>query len=231
MGESRNDGDTPATTATAATWGVPNWGSVEGYGKTEEWSTDRWRWEFVRRRDDVRKAFDETAVSTYRSQVTFFQDAPEMVRGKEPNKPDEPGFVARHPLAKTIGLTNLPNPRIGNQPFHAIAFNDWPDQVCQFHMEMPPEGFERVDFDLNKPLEPQLKFAKQFLRKAQIELHGKPLQSRRHSTKWLGYLRTLDAREAGASWSEIAKLHPHKAETEQAGRDACNAANALRFNF
>ncbi len=231
MGESRNDGDTPATTATSATWGVPNWRAVASYGTTQDWSVNRWRWEFVRRRDDVRKAFDETAVSTYRSQVTFFQDAPEMVRGKEPNKPDEPGFVARHPLAKTIGLTNLPNPRIGNQPLRAIAFNDWPEAVRQFFSEKPPVGFERVDFDLNKPLEPQLKFAKQFLQEAQTKIHGKTLQKRKHPVKWLGYLRTLDAKESGASWSEIAQLHRHKEQTEQAGRDAWNAADALRFNF
>ena len=231
MAKGRNDGGTPATTATSATWGVPNWKSVEGYGKTEEWGTDRWRWEFVRRRDDVRKAFDETAVSTYSSQVTFFHDAPEMIRGTEPKKPDEPGFVARHPLAKTIGLTNLPNPRIGNQPFHAIAFNDWPEAVTQFLSEKPPVGFERVDFDLNKPLEPQLKFAKQFLREAQVELHGKALQSRKQTAKWLGYLRTLDARESGASWSEISILHPHTVQTEQTSRDKWNAADALRNNF
>ncbi len=211
-------------------WGIPNWKNDASYGNTEEWNINRWRWEFVRRRDDVREAFDETAVSTYRSQVAFFQSAPEMFRGQEPRKPDEEGFVARHPLARTIGLTNLPNPRIGNQPFYAIAFNDWPDAVHQFHMEKPPEGFERVDFDLSKPLGKQIEFAKRFLREAQIELHGKALQNRKHNAKWLGYLRALDARESGASWSEISILFPRSAQTAQTARDIWHQANDLRNN-
>ncbi|OYX77865.1 MAG: hypothetical protein B7Y82_04705 [Sphingomonadales bacterium 32-65-25] len=62
-----------------------------------------------------------------------------------------------------------------------------------------------VVFDLNRPLEAQIKLASGLL-KAKNELRGKTSQRRRHPAKWLDCLRAIDAREAGASWQEIADL-------------------------
>jgi hypothetical protein len=86
-------------------------------------------------------------------------------------------------------------------------------------------------FDLDKPLSVQLEAAKEYLRECQTERHGKFLQHRRHREKRIGYLQTLDAREVGATWAEIAELHPNTAQTEQTARDIWVAADALRFNF
>ncbi len=230
MTEHKGDVGTPAK-ETPNEWGVPDWKCAKSYGNTDEWSMNRWRWEFIRRRRDVRKAFDETADQTYLEAVDLIQSGPEFLREREALKPDEPGFGSNHQIAKELGLPNLPNPRIGNQPFYAISFNDWPEGLTQFYSKEPPEGYRRVDFDLNKPLEPQLKFAKQVLQDSQIKLLGKKLQSRRHRKKWLLYLRTLDARASNASWSEISILHENTARTEQTARDVWKAANELRFNF
>ncbi|GAW36617.1 hypothetical protein RA2_03690 [Roseovarius sp. A-2] len=209
-------------------WGIPNWLDPFTYGETINWTRNRWRWEFLRRRDDVRSAFDDEAENSYCYWSKF--------AGKEGFpvahlRPDQPGFTAMHPLARSLGLPRLPNPRIGEQPFDVIGFSDWAEGVAQFYSEEPPEGFERVDFDLSKPLEPQLECAKQLLKEMQRTAHGKAIQKRRHPTKWLTYLRILDGREAGASWAELTGLLPSRNGTEQAARDAWQQADALRFNF
>ena len=40
-----------------ADWGIPNWLDAGSYGNTTQWSENRWRWEFTRRREDCRKDF------------------------------------------------------------------------------------------------------------------------------------------------------------------------------
>lgn len=209
-------------------WGIPDWLDLPSYGAVADWSRNRWRWEFVRRRDDVRAAFDEQALNSYRHQQQF--------AGKEGFpiahlRTDEPGFTAMHPLARSIGLPRLPNPRIGDQARQAIAFMDWEETIVSHVSDYPPQGFERIDVDLGKPLEPQLEFARQALKELQALEHGKTIQKRRHPTKWLTYLRILDGRVAGASWADLTRILPSRNGTEQAARDTWQQADSLRFNF
>jgi hypothetical protein len=287
-------------------WGTPDWRDAAAYGDVKRWSFDRWRWEFYRRRDDLREYFDARADAQYENYAWFRRQL-----GKSaPPAPDEPGFLLWRSgtmTRKTFGYERLPNPRIGEQPpeaiipfghdgirdgvldghslplgeFLALRFSDETfdalikveeragldhsklsdehlsaarqnlrDQLksgrfggkrdfhdgllklvakCRaVHLD---EGEVAVTFDLNRPLEPQLRHARDLLQLRQSALHGKPLQKRRHPAKWLGYLRTLDAREAGATWGEIAALHPRTAKTEQTARDIWEQARALCFNF
>lgn len=214
-------------------WGVPDWRKPENYGSTEGWSRDRWRWEFIRRRADVRAAFDEGAEDTYRYLVKFagMEGFPAAHL-----RPDEPGFTVAHPLALEVELPRLPNPRIGDQD-SVLAFRDASAVVHTFNSEQPPDGFERFDFDLSKPIEPQIETARHVLKELQVIEHGKLIQKRRHPKKWLTYLRVLDGREAGASWRELTVLLPHRNGSEQSARDvwqqatALQEAEALRFNF
>lgn len=206
----------------------PDWHEPESYGATAHWTRNRWRWEFVRRRDDVREAFDEQAENSYRHWSQY--------AGKEGFpvahlRPDEPGFTTMHPLALSLGLPRLPNPRIGEQPWSAIAFGDWEDTVMMHVSEYPPDRFKRIDFDLSKPIEPQLSAAKSVLKDEQTIEHGKAIQKRRHPAKWLVYLRILDGRAAGATWADLTTILPARNGTQQAARDAWKQANALRFNF
>lgn len=99
------------------------------------------------------------------------------------------------------------------------------------HSHMPLGDTEVVVvIDADLPLRPQLEMAEEGL-KYSYEKLGKKLQRRVQRDKWFGYLRTLDARASGATWSEIAKIHPNTAQTEQTARDIWQAAASLRFNF
>lgn len=209
-------------------WGIPDWLDAASYGAPTKWTRNRWRWEFVRRRDDVRAAFDEQAESCYRHVSQF--------AGKEGFatahlRPEEPGFTAMHPLALSLGLPRLPNPRISDQPCPVIAFRDWEDTVMMHVSEYPPDGFKRIDFDLRKPIEPQLAFAKYVLKEEQALENGKSIQRRRHPAKWLTYLRVLDGRAAGALWADLTVILPFRNGTEKAAQETWEQADALRFNF
>ncbi|MCC1493702.1 hypothetical protein [Cognatishimia sp. F0-27] len=89
-----------------------------------------------------------------------------------------------------------------------------------------------ISFDLKKSVSELLREAEHFLKFVQkYEVGETPPTKRKQPMKWLAYLRTLDAREVGASWSEIAAIHPNTAQTPQTARDIWKAANALRNNF
>jgi len=262
---------TSATTATRAAnaWGIPDWRDPAAYGEVTRWTFNRWRWEFYRRRDDLREYFDARAEETFKHWKKYAGKPGFPVA---PLRPEEPGFCAivDTEARARFGYSGLPNPRIGEQPASAI----WPyehDGVGNYieggrtghagsrgtfgelltavgvvlteeqafileHslacLPVPLAPHEiALTFDLNRPLEPQLAHARDILRRSQSDLHGKPLQKRRHPGKWMGYLRTLDAREDGASWAEIAALHPKTAQTEQTARDVWGQARGLCFNF
>lgn len=263
-------------------WGIPDWRDPAAYGDVKRWTFNRWRWEFYRRRDDLRACFDARADETYRInlQKVGFDWAPVAHL-----RPDEPGFCAIVDVETRarFGYSGLPNPRIGEQ---------WEDRLNTFEndgtLKTVDGGFSGRDgaadtigerlkdagvtlteaqkrrlryvlachlielgqdefalgFNLNRPLKPQLANARVVLQ-WHYEMQGKPMQRRRHPVKWLGYLRALDAREADASWAEIADLFHAQgllgrrkdpaggycAPPPQAARDMWEAANALRFNF
>lgn len=261
MAQDKTD-KTPDVAPEPSEWGIPNWRDPAAYSDAKTWSFERWRWEFIRRREDVREHFDAQIEETLELRSRF---------SRERRKPDEPGFTAMVDveLQKSIGYMSLPNPRISEQPHivlwptdaddnvgikvgDQIGANDYRGTVGELlamigltvaeekkgiigdTMECFPVSLEpdqaAITFDMNKPLEPQLKRAREFLR-FQYKRRGKPLQRKRHPAKWQQYLRTLDARESGASWREISSLHPNTAQTDQTARDIFNAASALRFNF
>lgn len=213
-------------------WGTPDWRDAAAYGDVKRWRFDRWRWEFYRRRDDLRACFDS-------------------LKDKYPELHDEPSFaviLSPQDCAK-FGYSSLPNPRIGAHPIGLIK--TYQHDGVRHDLDLPPllgplAPHETVlIIDLDRPIEPQLAHARDMLRSAQSALHGKLLQKRRYPRKWLGYLRALDAREAGATWAEITDvfyaeglLDRHKdpsggycAPPPQAARDMWLAADALRNNF
>jgi hypothetical protein len=263
MAKGKTDKPPPATTATTATrvaneWGIPDWRDAAAYGDVKRWGFMRWRWEFYRRREDLRAAFDSRAQETYDYYLKLHEN-PLYGTGRT-LRPDEPGFTAQSYYEDPFGYCGIPNPRISEQPSDAIfAVMDYPGDNAIIRgkgARWPgtPEttvdlgdGELAVIFDLDKPLGPQLKRLKNELTVRQVSRHGAALQKRRHPAKWLGYLRTLDAREAmqGESWREYTDtlykhgiLDRHKspsggycAPPPQAGRDIWGAANDLRFNF
>jgi hypothetical protein len=283
-----------ATTVTQAAndWGVPDWRDAGGYGDVSKFGFFRWRWEFSRRRDDLRWCFDANADASYQRWTRYYQSEPASIQRawwcvyarkigvSKPPKPCEPGFEVflPEPVAQLFGYAGLPNPRISEQPEYCIIPNQddgtvkyvigsdvdtLRDRIEKFSvkiekrelfllkdmMDLTPVPMKNSEaaivFDLNKPLPPQIKVAKDSLARLQTDIHGKPLQKRRHPARWLGYLRVLDAREAGVNWAEIAEtfyaqglLDRHKKPSggygdppPQAARDMWVAADALRINF
>ena len=235
----------------ADAWGIPDWLKPAEYGATAKWSNNRWRWEFTRRRDDYREAFDASADKTYALAIEVHKKP--TGRGIKPAKilkPCDPYFVARA-LTLKFDLPSLPNPRLSEQPSLNIAFQsvrtrfyfgegaEWPQAIGeQAAIEVPvPKGWLGVVFDLSRPLEPQLQGVKGHFDYLQIEQLGKVIPSRRrHPGKWLTYLRVLDGRAAGASWSELTaalsrNMRSNFRHEPQAAAQVWQAAQALMFNW
>ena len=244
---------TDKTPAAVNEWGIPDWRDPAAYGDVSRWTIDQWRWEFFRRRPDLREWFDTVAKAE-----------PDLY-SRYPNKL----FTTEYGIIRRFGYAGIPNPRISSLPakdikpllpdeaVHLTTLDDKdPHGLCgtlearlkdcgvflthsqrlrlRYSLLMTPVWIEdheiAVLFSLSKPIAAQIETAKDHLELVCHE-RGIKKQKRRHTTKWLGYLRTLDAREAGASWKDIAAIHARTAGTEQTARDIWEAADTLRFNF
>lgn len=254
-------------------WGIPNWRDERAYGDVNNWTADRWRWEFFRRREDLRKFFIERAEAQYilnQKEINNTNFHIDSFAGK----PDEPGFsVYSSDCVELFGYIAVPNPRIGAQPpgllkpmesywshRNVIMGNKRDDEYSvgrqvrgklalvgvrltkkrEKHLgaslldDFPVSLEQRevaVKFNLNLPLEAQIENARERLRVEQKAVHGTLLQKRRHITKWFNYLRSLDAKEAGATWIEVASISKNTAKTAHTGRDIWEQARNLCFNF
>jgi hypothetical protein len=261
-------------------WGIPDWQDAAAYGDVTGWTFNRWRWEFYRRRDDLRECFDAHAEETYHHWQKFAGKPGFPAAHLRPHEPGFAAIVGEENVAR-FGYANLPNPRIGHQTWELLSpritddalkgvplgggangkngvahlleiagLEPTPEQAdfLRAHLSpVPPleDNEFTVAFDLNRPLEPQIKTAQRTLKFHQEERHGRKLQKRRHPARWLAYLRVLDARASNASWSEIANLFYRQGVLDrrknplggymgpppQAARDMWDAADALRTNF
>lgn len=230
-------------TSVASEWGIPDWRDPASYGDSKEWSLGRWQWEFVRRRHDVREFFDQWAGSAFSDNQSPQLTPPNRSTPKG-RAPGDSGFmvecIGEEPWR--LGMRFVPNPRIGRQPHYNFFFDPLRSYTTGWRdVREVNEPVEVVlAFRLDQPLEPQVKEARYYLRISQHANYGRLLQRRHHPEKWLLYLRALDAREAGASWRDIAQaLLPTR--KDEAGEDACareqkardiwESAEPLRFNF
>lgn len=241
MAKAGNDQETTADFL-ANEWGLPDWRDAASYGDCENWNLLRWRWEFTRRRDDYRKDFDAHE-QTESEACRFFPHTGEWKT--DFFEKHEVGFAAETcpNLLQKYKMLQMPNPRFSAQPMDLIFCLEYPGGHTSFYQGTQKsadgepcspaleENEAAVVFDLNEPLSDQLNAARRFLERAQVKLHGSKLQKRRHTSKWLTYLRVLDARESGARWAMITDILPNTARQEQTARDIWKQANALRFNF
>lgn len=209
-------------------WGVPDWRSADGYER-KNWNINQWRWQFIRRRADLRAEFDRLAQRVYADKLELFEAEPDLFPDGIVLRPSDPGFTVATRLIHG-GHEHLPNPRISEQPFQAISWNDRSD-AWRRPVGDEQDGFLRFEFDLSRPLAPQLKTAERFLKEFQRLRVGKLVQFRQHREKWPTYLRVLDARNEGASWSEIAPILRFTTGTDQNARDVHQQAEDLCFNF
>lgn len=229
-------------------WGTPDWRDASSYGDVEKWSRARWRWEFLRRRDDVREYFDKWASDTHRRELGANKGL----------SPDCPGFIAmaegerRPDIERRFGLLGLPNPRIGPQPESVIETiedrdptfraawtegedNRWiggwrtrrgrgilsSDDWCGVYLKSTEIA---VKFDLDAPIASQIREARELLEHLQRQRLSKPAIKREQPAKWPTYLRVLDAQEAGATLAEMSEILPKS----MGNRSPKAAANVLR---
>lgn len=174
MAKRQNDARPVATPATPATraadeWGLPDWRDPEAYGDVERWSYYRWRWEFYRRRDDLRAYFDARAEATYR-------DGWQIILGQpEPLRPDQPGFVVKadRQAWELFGYRKIPNPRIGEQPAESLEMRKH-------------EGVAEIVPYFTNPLRVHLS----------LDLLNQTEQGAAHAFAWAGLLGEAEPHEA-----------------------------------
>lgn len=198
-------------------WGLPNWCEPSSYGETSSWSDLRWRWEFLRRREDLRRDFEQYApLAAALRQEDFLKlgltELPDQIASR--------GFTTAPYGGLPYGYEGIPNPRISALTDAFLEFISASGPSGGLHayyaeggVPAYPDGVRFSPdqavwvFDLNFDLDPQLAAARDQLAKLRAG------QDRRkavkdHKAKWLTYLRVLDAREAGASLAEIASILP-----------------------
>jgi hypothetical protein len=90
-----------------------------------------------------------------------------------------------------------------------------------------------IGFRLDRPLAPQLEAAKKRLEERQAFRYGGLVKRPRHPRKWPTYLRALDARDAGATLSEIASILPlsYGRRDAKAADNVLAQARELQFRF
>lgn len=232
-------------------WGIPDWGDAKAYGDWRSWSDARWRWEFCRRKDDLRKAFDREA-----KRLSVAPTVEDEFRAFIRSLP----FVnPSNEVRLKFGYSVLPNPRFSMEPDRNWLNNLEPDflriwaakplretfveQNLSFTGEAGislghlfhatpvslEEGQFAVVFDIGQPLTPQIESAREKLTKLYLERGAEPSPRDRLTKNTetvpkdtaalrLKYLRTLDAKAAGARYIDIARLHTKGDPTKEMGR-------------
>lgn len=230
-------------------WGIPDWREKSAYGDYEGWTIERWRWEFYRRRDDLRADFDASVAAGDSNMNSFFNE------GLSPSDRD---FRACIDDPRRYGYLRLPNPRIGDirqeslvpvydslTVSYSLGYGARPGAFYDpkaGSMEIC-DGQLGVRFDLDKPLKPQRDAAMRVLEREQMLKHGEvframrtpnPKQKGQLSHTWLDYLRILDAAEEyDKGWKGACAVREfHQRYTDRtAGKKLYREANRLRENF
>ncbi|MBF9031703.1 DUF2285 domain-containing protein [Rhodobacterales bacterium HKCCE3408] len=225
-------------------WGTPNWRDAEAYGDSESWHLWRWRWEFYRRRGDLREDYFKFSEKGYQL-LSAMAEYPRLsgVRKETLKKPSDKDYHCRTPdCLEKYSYYTLPNPAFGNHPLFEIRPVYDRDDRVEFvdpHGEAKvlkvdfEEGQYGVVFDLDRPLAPQFEVARKRLEERQKFRYGALVKTPRHRSKWLFYLRALDAREAGASLAEIAAILPssYGRRDAKAADNVLSQARGLQFRF
>lgn len=115
---------------------VPNWQREETYPCAQSLNDTFWRWEFLRRRADYRKDWEQHYLQTYDFDLSCAKDPQYPTRyRKKVFTPDHPAFKARMPNSlEKYHLNGLPNPSIAkpwmlsfDSNYGRIYFGQGPD--------------------------------------------------------------------------------------------------------
>jgi hypothetical protein len=245
-------------------WGVPDWRDASAYPDPKQTLGLEWWWEFTRRRPDYRALW--TAVAVDRTEGGWSLDTESGRRTFYPA--DRHGLILRFQLNALLDPTcshsyleissrrwslnhSLPSAttishravneakllgdQIGAEGVEALL----EEQKAQADAASTA-GVTLYQFDLSKPLAPQLDRARADLEFWQGREFGKKNTRKARRGNWREFLRAIDAREGGATYREIRDVFwtgrsqrkdGKEEKTEQSARDTYAAACELRDNF
>jgi hypothetical protein len=229
-------------------WGLPNWRDANSYtncfGRPDQWSEKRWRWEFKRRQPEYRNAFNTYAQQ--RRDGSIVRDHVEKINENGHRVMVTPGatekasfecsnelgfmFVADAEELERFQMYFLPNPRFSHQPNKSLLFGNR-IETARRDQEGLLVGEATYRFDLMEPLAPQLEECMRVLKFHQGLLPQAKAQRRWHKDFFPDYLQALDARECGASYDEITVYIPLKKKNRQAARALVKQARQVQYNF
>lgn len=240
----------PTATCGTNEWGTPDWLDAAAYSNFADWDFDRWHWEFLRRRDDYRRDYK----AAYRAHIAaglmnpkteekeFFDDGAELYGLLGYFDPSVSSWDEYGP--------NWSNPkRVLAEPPDASE-RWWQIRTLTFDLGKPivPQVDaakallieEQALANLTPEEQITLAYGSEYSGGRDISTHevAKALQYAPRAMKispekWALYLRVLDAREAGASLSQIVNILPHSIARREpkAAHNVCKQARALQFRF
>jgi hypothetical protein len=186
-------------------WGVPDWRDADAYPRK---MTDRtWRWEFLRRRPDYRKAWNECAEKyggVSRNGVCYaLTDSPSKTRRRfgvsvifTPWR-----TMSDHDLLFSVFCPAAGIASIGDADFQSVG------------MGPVPPGFADYRVDLSRPIAPQLEYAAKFFGGVQEAVGGKQRERQRPRQRAvvprLADLPELGKRRSGSSPPGFLLLRAH----------------------
>jgi hypothetical protein len=209
-------------------WGFPDGRDRSLYPKkTSDWSDDRWRWEFTRRREDYCEDFERAAAARVKQlrQIEPYQDEKFDPEDFNKENPNFFAFVDDKEIESKYGYNILLHPKWDFERF-PVPFCDSPRPagLCvgfgkgfvpfKVDIMLPPvietvpvpEGSLAMVLDLSKKLEPQIREMTAQALVIQKRKFGDISARRKHRGTWIRYLRVIDARAAGASLKELADI-------------------------
>ena len=203
-------------------WGLPDWRDGGAYPDHESPEPLKWCWEFLRRNPEYREFWErveraEQALGPLDRPLTTSPDGSAKVRIS-----DGGTLVGVAEAEERFGLWRAYDPRLSE------------GSPGLGEQAMPvPEGKVAILFDPLLPIEPQLKSARvtlQSLGRARSYLSGQKAKSeaRPRVQLFANYLRILDAKEAGASDREIAKVLFPRLDEDKVIRNVQNQYKAAK---
>ena len=224
-------------------WGCPSGLSADDYVGADGWRDDRWRWEFKRRQDEVRLKYHILANDEYRENHSTDTIPKDIIW--EPAYREVYFFLSPGDAA-TIGFSVLCNPlyserivdfskntlgqfselkqrTISSTHFWQVKYRD-ADEFSSLGQSQVA-----IAFDPDRSIARQMENLEEYIRSLRHHSVEQELL-RMHPSKWLVYLRMLDARKFGASWNDCATevLPTTNAQTPQSARDAFQQARRLQ---
>ncbi len=216
-------------------WGCPDGSNMTDYAGNQNWSGVRWRWEFKRRTQQFRQAFMMRLIENNEwdfDRKTYPDDI------FHPDFQDELLKLSA-PEAAQLGMAYLPNPRKSAVPDEYLSGGKTSltsRTLMGIHLKKIELGsFKPLDvmgygqiaivFDPSMPIAPQIEGLSEHL-EGHRYYNQQADPTRWHHDKRLTYLRILDAREQGFSWSKCAGavLPKHVSQSAHSARDTYKAA-------